>query len=33
MRAVEEYYQDAGFNNINLCTNEFQAPKFYEMKS
>lgn len=30
MRAVEEYYQDAGFNNMNLCTNEFQAPKFYE---
>jgi len=27
---VEEYFKDDGFNNINLCTNEFQAPKFYK---
>ena len=27
---VEEYFRDLGFNNINTCTNEFQAPKFYE---
>ena len=30
INAVEEYYKDSGFNNINTCTNEFQAPKFYE---
>ena len=27
---VEEYFMGFGFNNINTCTNEFQAPKFYE---
>ena len=27
---VEEYFKDSGFNNMNTCTNEFQAPKFYE---
>ena len=27
---VLEYYKDRGFNNINCCTNEFQAPQFYE---
>ena len=27
---VEEHFKDKGFNNINLVTNEFQAPKFYE---
>lgn len=27
---VENYYKDKGFNNMNTCTNEFQAPKFYE---
>lgn len=27
---VEDYYKDKGFNNMNTCTNEFQAPKFYE---
>ena len=27
---VLEYYMDYGFNNINCCTNEFQAPGFYE---
>jgi len=27
---VLEYYKDYGFNNINCCTNEFQAPGFYE---
>ena len=30
INAVEEYYKDSGFNNMNTCTNEFQAPKFYE---
>lgn len=30
MRAVETHYKDCGFNNMNLCTSEFQAPKFYE---
>lgn len=30
VEAVEEYYKDKGFNNMNTCTNEFQAPKFYE---
>lgn len=27
---VEDYFKDKNFNNINLCTNGFQAPKFYE---
>lgn len=27
---VEKVFEDKGFNNINLVTNEFQAPKFYE---
>ena len=27
---VENYYKDSGFDNMNACTNEFQAPKFYE---
>ena len=30
INAVEEYYKDSGFDNMNTCTNEFQAPKFYE---
>ena len=30
IRTVEEYFEDKGFNNINLVTNDFQAPKFYE---
>lgn len=30
IQTVEEYYKDAGLNNINLCTSEFQAPLFYE---
>lgn len=28
--AIEAHYQSCGFDNINACTNEFQAPKFYE---
>ena len=30
IRAVEEYFGGQGFNNINLCTNGFQASGFYE---
>ena len=30
INTVLEYYKDYGFNNINCCTNEFQAPQFYE---
>ena len=30
IETVLEYYKDCGFNNINCCTNEFQAPGFYE---
>ena len=30
IRAVEEYFGGRGFNNINLCTNGFQASGFYE---
>ena len=30
VRKVEEHFKGKGFNNINLCTNGFQAPKFYE---
>ena len=27
---VEKYFAGKGFNNINLVTNAFQAPRFYE---
>lgn len=30
IKIVEKYYKNYGLNNINLCTYEFQAPKFYE---
>ncbi len=30
LNQVEEHFKDKGFNNINLVTNEFQAPKFYQ---
>lgn len=30
IKAVEDYYKNSGFDNMNTCTNEFQAPKFYE---
>ena len=30
IRKVEKYFEGKGFNNINLVTNDFQAPKFYE---
>lgn len=30
IKYVENFFKDKGFNNINLVTNEFQAPKFYE---
>ena len=29
-QAVEEYYKDKGFENINLTTYGFQAPEFYK---
>lgn len=30
VNAVEEYYKDKGFENINLTTYCFQAPEFYK---
>lgn len=30
MQTVENYYKDKGFENINLTTYGFQAPKFYK---
>lgn len=30
IEAVEDCYRNGGYHNINLCTNEFQAPGFYE---
>ena len=30
MKKVEELYKDEDFDNFNLTTFEFQAPKFYE---
>lgn len=30
LETLEDHYKDKGFNNINLVTNEFQAPAFYE---
>jgi len=30
VNAVQTHYKDQGFSNINCCTNEFQAPGFYE---
>ena len=27
---LEELYKGKGFNNINLCTNTFNAPEFYK---
>lgn len=30
LKQVEQHFNGKGFNNINLVTNEFQAPKFYE---
>lgn len=30
IRKVEEHFKDRKFENINLTTYEFQAPKFYE---
>ncbi len=29
VQAVEDYYKDKGFENINLTTYGFQAPEFY----
>ena len=29
IKAVENFFQDKGFENINLSTYSFQAPKFY----
>ena len=30
VESVEKYFEGKGFNNINLVTNDFQAPQFYE---
>ena len=30
VKAVEDYYKDKGFDNINLTTYAFQAPEFYK---
>lgn len=30
MQAVEEYFKDKGFENMNLTTYGFQAPEFYK---
>ena len=30
LQALENHFKDKGYNNINLITNEFQAPAFYE---
>lgn len=30
LKAVEEFYKDKGFENINLTTYGFQAPEFYK---
>lgn len=30
VKAVEDYYKNKGFENINLTTYEFQAPEFYK---
>ena len=30
VKAVEDFFSGRGFNNINLCTNGFQASGFYE---
>jgi len=27
---VEKYAKFYGFNNMNICANEFQSPEFYE---
>ncbi len=30
LKSVEDHFKGGGLNNINLVTNGFQAPKFYE---
>lgn len=30
VKAVENYYKNKGFKNINLATYDFQAPEFYK---
>ena len=30
IEALENQFKDKGFNNINLCTNQFNAPEFYK---
>ncbi|TQQ53939.1 GNAT family N-acetyltransferase, partial [Vibrio cholerae] len=30
VQALENHFKDKGYNNINLVTNEFQAPNFYK---
>ena len=30
IETLENHFQGKGFNNINLCTNQFNAPEFYK---
>lgn len=30
IQALEDHFKGRGFNNINLVTNQFQAPEFYK---
>lgn len=30
IQALEDHFKGKGFNNINLVTNQFQAPEFYK---
>ena len=30
IEALENHFKGKGFNNINLCTNQFNAPEFYQ---
>jgi GNAT superfamily N-acetyltransferase len=30
LKELENMFEDKGFNNINLCTSQFQAPEFYK---
>lgn len=30
LKELEDHFKGKGFNNINLCTNDFNAPEFYK---